>query len=127
MAAHTANAGQIYFAAGTPDPSDVFDERVDLEASVKRELEEETGVNAADTTFGADWLVVYAPPLIACMKVMRLALDAATAKTRIETFLASEAHPELAAVHIVRRLEDLEVKRTPAFMRAFLSDALNEA
>ena len=34
MAHHTYSAGQIYFPAGTPDPDDVFDDRVDLEASV---------------------------------------------------------------------------------------------
>ena len=33
MAPHTTNDGQIYFPAGTPDPSDVFDGKVDLEAS----------------------------------------------------------------------------------------------
>jgi hypothetical protein len=30
MAPHTTNGGQIYFLAGTPDPSDVFDGKVDL-------------------------------------------------------------------------------------------------
>src|ERR1700721_4746381 len=36
MASHTANAGRIYFAAGTPDRQDVFGERVDLTASLTR-------------------------------------------------------------------------------------------
>ena len=124
MANHTANAGQVYFAAGTPDLSDVFDARVDLEASAKRELLEETGVEPAETRFGADWKVVHAPPLIACMKVMRLTIEAEIAKRRIEAFLAAETHPELAAVHIVRRLEDLDGLKTPSFMRAFLAEAL---
>jgi hypothetical protein len=127
MADHTATAGQVYFAAGTPDLSDVFGTCVDLEASVKRELLEETGLNPAETRFGAGWRVVHAPPLIACMKVMRLPIEADVAKRRIETFLASETRPELAAVHIVRRLEDLDGLKTPAFMRAFLAEALAEA
>jgi len=38
MASHTFSAGQIYFPAGAPDPTDVFDGTVDLEASARREL-----------------------------------------------------------------------------------------
>src|SRR4030095_3313051 len=38
MGVHTATAGQIYFAAGTPDPSDIVGDTVDLEGGVMREL-----------------------------------------------------------------------------------------
>ena len=58
MAHHTYNAGQIYFPAGTPDPDDVFDDRVDLEASARRELLEETGLLAAETNVAPSWTVV---------------------------------------------------------------------
>ncbi len=124
MAAHTANAGEVYFAAGTPDPSDVFDGRVDLSASVRRELEEETGIAASETNIEAGWKLVYMPPKLACMKVMRLNLEAEAAKARIEAFLARETRPELARMHIVRSMADLEGKSTPDFMRAFLASAL---
>ena len=38
MGPHTATAGQIYFAAGTPDPNDIVGETVDLERGVIREI-----------------------------------------------------------------------------------------
>ena len=62
MAPHTFTAGQIYFPAGTPDPTDVFDGRVDLEASARRELFEETGVSADETEIAPGWtLGLHAP------------------------------------------------------------------
>ena len=124
MAAHTANAGAIYFAAGTPDPQDVFGDRVDLLASLTRELEEETGIAARETTYGAGWIVVDAPPRIACIKIMQLGVPAATAKARIEEFLARDPRAELAAVHIVRSVDDAVPARTLDFVRDFLSYAL---
>ena len=126
MAAHTANAGAIYFAAGTPDRQDVFGDRLDLEASVRRELEEETGISARETRYDPSWIVIDAPPRIACMKVMRLAVAAGEAKTRIEAFLARETHPELARIHIARRPEDIDPARAPAFVIDFLSYALKK-
>src|SRR5205085_6985201 len=48
MGGHTATAGQIYFPAGTPDPSDIDGDSVNLERGVLRELTEETGLPVAD-------------------------------------------------------------------------------
>ncbi len=126
MAHHTANGGAIYFAAGTPDPSDVFDGRVDLRASVVRELEEETGLKASDLTIADDWTVVEAPPLVACMKLVTAADDAETVKARIEAYLAGEERPELERVHIARSPADIEGKRMARFMSDFLRYAFGE-
>jgi 8-oxo-dGTP pyrophosphatase MutT (NUDIX family) len=120
MGAHTANAGAIYFAAGTPDRQDVFGDRMDLTASVTRELEEETGIRATETRYGPDWIVVHAPPRVACMKIMRLAITADAAKARIDAFLAQDHQPELAGMHIVRDMDDVDVARTPDFVVDFL-------
>jgi len=119
MAPHTANAGAIYFPAGTPDADDVFAGKVDLKASALRELAEETGVAAGEATVAPDWIVVYAPPRIACMKIVRLAEPADVAKARIESFLAAEPEAELSAMHIVRAPADLDRARAPAFMADF--------
>jgi 8-oxo-dGTP pyrophosphatase MutT (NUDIX family) len=120
MATHTFNAGAIYFPAGTPGPEDVFDGRLDLTASAMRELGEETGVAANEVAFASTWTVVYAPPRIACMKVMRLAEPAEAAKARIEAFLAADRDAELAAIHVARRLEEVDERRTPPFVVDFL-------
>src|SRR3954452_11333051 len=71
MGAHTANAGHIYFAAGTPDPNDVVGDAVDLERSVMRELAEETGTGAADVSPEAGWTALTYGQRISLMKIVQ--------------------------------------------------------
>jgi 8-oxo-dGTP pyrophosphatase MutT (NUDIX family) len=124
MAPHTINGGRIYFPSGIPDPSDVFDGKVDLDASARRELLEETGVRAEETVIGATWTVVFAGARIACIKPITLPLTADNAKARIEAFLAREARPELTGMHIVRHASDIDEARMPVFVSAYLRAVL---
>ena len=123
MAPHTMNAGQTYFPAGTPDLSDVFEGKVDLEASARRELLEETGVAADEAAIQPDWTLVLAPGRIACMKQMTLPVPAEEAKAWIHAFLAREPLAELTCMHVVRGAKDIEQKRTPAYIAAYLRAA----
>ncbi len=120
MAQHTVNAGQIYFPAGTPDPSDIFDDKVDLEASARRELLEETGVDADEASVAPGWTLVLTPRRIACMKLMTLAVSATALKTRIDAYLASDPHAELSRMHLVRGPRDIDETRVPIFVAAYL-------
>ena len=123
MAEHTVNAGQIYFPAGTPDPTDIFDDKVDLEASARRELFEETGISGDEASVAPGWTVVFTPQRIACMKLMTLAVPAAALKARIDAYLARDPHAEFSRMHIIRGPRDIDETRVPVFVAAYLRNA----
>jgi hypothetical protein len=125
MAAHTANGGAVYFAAGTPDPSDIIDGKVDLGASVRRELLEETGISPDEVAIAPDWIIVTAPARVACMKIMRMEETAERIKARVEGFLAEDPNAELARMHIVRGAGEIAALKMPRFMADFLRHALS--
>ncbi|WP_413988390.1 NUDIX hydrolase [Labrys okinawensis] len=127
MAEHTSNAGAVYFAAGTPDPSDLDGNVVNLAGSVTRELEEETGVSPADVAIASGWTAVFHGPRIALMKTVCSSLPAAALKARIEGFLATDSKPELSRMHIVSGPDDLIADRMPPFQRAYLLHRLAQA
>lgn len=119
MAEHTANAGTIYFPAGTPEPRDISGTTVDLGHSVMRELTEETGLGGADIMPEAGWHAVLAGPRIAMIRVLQARESAVSLQTRIRAHLAREPVPELAGIRIVRGLSDLD-PRMPIFVTAYL-------
>ncbi len=120
MGEQTANAGESYFPAGTPDISDIVDGRVDLAGSVLRELEEETGLTASDVEVTPGWTIARFGAQTAFMREVRAKGDAASLAGRIEATLAAQDEPELARIHIVRRAEDAERLDMPPFMLPFL-------
>jgi 8-oxo-dGTP pyrophosphatase MutT (NUDIX family) len=124
MAPFTASPGRIYFPAGTPEPSDVKDGIVDLEGNILRELEEETGIRAAEVTPLPGWTLVLAGARMACMKIVQSPLSAAALVDRIAAFLSREKEPELTRVMPVFCLDDLDAQRMPDFTLAYLRRAL---
>ena len=126
MGAHTFNAGQIYFPCGTPDPGDIVDGKVDLEFSVRRELKEETGLDAAEFTAEPGWTTVVDGALIVQLKVLRSAESAEALRARILAQLARERQPELADIRIVRSPADFDTAM-PGFVTAFLAQRFAEA
>ncbi len=124
MGAHTANAGCIYFAAGTPDPDDVTGDRLDLEASAIRELAEESGILARELALAPEWALVFDGPRIACLKPMTLNASTDEILTRVHAYLAQDPEPELADFLAVRSESDIDPDHMPGFILTYLRDAL---
>jgi len=120
MAPHTANAGRIYFPAGTPDPTDVSGDTFDIAGSVSRETEEETGLTAADYTAAAHWDCIAIGASIAMIRLLDIALPGEVVRTKIEANLARQAQPELSAIHVVRSPHDLNAQM-PRFVTEFVT------
>ncbi len=124
MAAHTANAGRLYFPAGTPDLSDVRPGgRVDLEGSMLREIGEETGLDAASLRPEPGWTIVRDGGRIAFMREIRLDLAGREAEDTIRRNLARQAKPELADIITLRTVAEIDESRMPSFLPVFLRDA----
>ena len=120
MAAHTANAGRVYFPSGTPDPNDRRNGRVDLAASVAREVAEETGLTPTDYVADPHWNCIVLGQSIALIRILQAPQSAETLCSRIADHIAAEAHPELAGTHIVRGNGDL-TPAMPGFVAAFIA------
>ncbi len=124
MGRHTANAGKIYFPAGTPDPEDVKAGGVDLFGNVIREVEEETGLTPADYKPAPGWFTVMAGPRIAHMKLLQAAEPASQLRLRIRDFLRSQRQPELCNIYAVSAPHHIHAAMPP-FMAGFLKYVWN--
>ena len=125
MGQHTANAGLIYFPAGTPEPGDIVDGRLDLAGNITREIAEETGLTPDDYAAQAGWHAVPDGRRVALMKVLAAPASAAELARRIGDHIARETTPELAGIRIVRHTGDFD-PMMPEFVRRFLAHALDD-
>lgn len=119
MAAHTANAGRIYFPSGTPDLDDLRNGMVDIAGSVAREVEEETDLTAAEYRADEHWDCVVSGALIAMIRILNVAMSGEALRAKIEANLATHQSPELAAIHLVRGVGDF-TPAMPRFVTAFI-------
>ena len=116
----TTNAGRVYFAAWTPDPSDLRPYgTVDLATSLTRELAEETGLTESDYHVDDEWIIVQCWPTIALLRMVTLPVTAEEGAARIRTAIARQEEPELQDVRIVRGKEDIDPERMPLFLQSF--------
>jgi 8-oxo-dGTP pyrophosphatase MutT (NUDIX family) len=123
MGEHTSNAGRIYFPSGTPDRDDVSGDRLDIEGSIAREVEEEIGLTAADYRAEAHWDCVSTGVAVAMMRLLHVDMPGEALRARIEGNLARQVQPELAGIHLVRESADLTAAM-PGFVTAYLERQL---
>jgi hypothetical protein len=120
MASYTAGAGRTYFCCGTPEPADIgAGGTIDLDDNLSRELLEETGIAIAELDAEPGWTVVRDRCFLGFMKRLTAREDAQTLRERIRRHIASEKHPELADMRIVRGPADID-SRMPPSVAAFL-------
>jgi 8-oxo-dGTP pyrophosphatase MutT (NUDIX family) len=124
MGAHTATAGRVYFPSGTPDLDDVRDGRLDIPASMTREVEEETGLAPHDYRAAGHWDCIRAGAVIAMIRRLDIDLPGEVLRAKIEANLARQARPEFSAIHLVRKRSDL-TEAMPRFVTAWLQAQLS--
>jgi 8-oxo-dGTP pyrophosphatase MutT (NUDIX family) len=125
MASHTSNAGLSYFPSGTLNDDDVLqDGTVALVRSLRREVEEETGLTGEDFDLADDWTRVENDVRCAFFKEARLKWSRAEVAERIATFLADQVDPELSSVLFVKDPSDLAGLNLPPVQREYFDRIL---
>ncbi len=121
MGPDTANRGQAYFAAGTPDPSDKGDDgTLDLLGSITRELAEETGLQPGEYQVGAGWVLVRDGGRLAFLRPVRVAGAGREVRARMLGRIARMKEQELSDIRLVHGAGDIDEDRMPRFIQAFL-------
>lgn len=107
MAAHTVNAGRVYFAAGSFEPEDFPDGQVDAHGNMVREVREETGFDISDVRRGDRHYALATERGTVIFRRYHLDLTADEIAARIEKFVAGEEEPEIEGPVIIRNADDL--------------------
>jgi 8-oxo-dGTP pyrophosphatase MutT (NUDIX family) len=107
MAAHTVNAGRVYFAAGSFEPEDFPGGRVDPHGNMVREVMEETGLDISGVRRGERHYALATERGTVIFRRYFLDEDAETIASRIRDFVASEVEPEIEVPVVIRHAHDL--------------------
>jgi 8-oxo-dGTP pyrophosphatase MutT (NUDIX family) len=119
------NSGRIYPPGGLIDGDDVRDGAVDIDASIARELGEETGLSVAELQRVPGYLLVFTGLKIAIAIEWRSALPAAALRERILGFVRSQPEPELADIVTVASHADIDEERMPPHARILARTVLS--
>ncbi|MBV2185962.1 MAG: NUDIX hydrolase [Rhizobium sp.] len=102
MAAHTANAGQVYCAAGSLDPHDIVDGYCDIGGNMMREVREETGLDLSQATTDKRFFASYARRRLTLLQLYRFDLPADAILERIAEHMEVDEEKEIARAVAIR-------------------------
>jgi 8-oxo-dGTP pyrophosphatase MutT (NUDIX family) len=102
MGAHTANPGQVYFAAGSFEPEDVVDGYCDVEANMRREVMEETGLDLSSATVNSGYHASRQGSVVTIFRLYRFDIDATDMVVRIEAHMRVAEDKEIAGAVVIR-------------------------
>lgn len=123
--ASNLNAGLVYLPGGFIDPRDRDDEgRVDIRASVLREVEEETGLRAHTLAVSEGFLITRVGQQVSIAVELVGDGDASRMIAFMREAVAHEAAPELEEIVAVRTVADLEPLPMPDFAQVLLRHVL---
>jgi hypothetical protein len=121
QAAGHINAGLAYLPGGFIDARDVSgDGSIDIDASIAREIREETGLDPARLVRAPGYYVTFAGALVSIAAEFRSDLSSAELAAVVRAHIAAEAEPELADVVVVRSAADLDGVAMPDYASLLL-------
>ncbi|MEM9471677.1 MAG: hypothetical protein AAGA00_06950 [Pseudomonadota bacterium] len=124
MAPYTATSGRVYPMAGTPDPDDIKDGKLDIEGSMQRELREEAGLSTSDATRQPGYMLIEDAGMSALCAVFDFDLPSRDLKARMMAHIDLQEQPELDEIVVFRRAGFHVHHRMPGFARTLVQHLL---
>lgn len=126
MGPTTANPGLVYCAAGSLEPEDVRDGRVDLEANMRREVAEETGLDLCDAKADAEGWGAFRNNTLMMCRFYRFPWTATEIIGKVRAHMAVDHEQEIDDIIAIRDA-DPEAHRYGAFMPSLLELVFGKA
>jgi 8-oxo-dGTP pyrophosphatase MutT (NUDIX family) len=102
MGPHTANPGQVYFAAGSLEPEDVSDGCCDIESNMRREVLEETGLDLLDARAGDRYFASHNRRTVTVLRLFKFDLSADEMIAKIHAHMLVAEDKEIAGAVAIR-------------------------
>ncbi len=102
MSERTANPGQVYCAAGSLDLLDIVDGKLDLEANMRREVLEETGLDLTEANVDPQFFVSHSGQRVVVFRFYRFDLTAEEVLARIADHMVHDEEKEIAGAVAIR-------------------------